>query len=179
MRELLPPRTAWLVIVVGALLALTPSCASPAAGAPGTATVVETIDGDTVDVDIAGTREHVRLIGIDTPETKHPTTPVECFGHEASAHVAELLPPGTIVRLERDVEARDRYGRLLAYVYRVDDGLFVNLAQADGGFADALPFPPNVAHRDELAAAVDAARAGGVGLWSACGGPDVPVDGGG
>lgn len=163
--------------VACALLALTSACASATVGEPGAATVVQTVDGDTIEVDVAGARERVRLIGIDTPETKHPTEPVECFGPQASEHLAELLPPGTEVRLERDVEARDRYDRLLAYVFRADDGLFVNLSQAEGGFADALTFPPNVAHTGQIAAAVTAARSGGVGLWSACGGPDVPADG--
>lgn len=159
------------------LMALTSACASATGGEPGAATVVQTVDGDTIDVDVAGTRERVRLIGIDTPETKHPTEPVECFGPEASDHLSGLLPPGTEIRLERDVEARDRYDRLLAYVYRAEDGLFVNLSQAEGGFADTLTFPPNVAHTEQIVAAVSAARAGGAGLWSACGGPDVAADG--
>ncbi len=76
---------------------------------------------------IDGRKEKVRLIGIDTPETKKPDTPVQCFGPEASAYTAALVPVGTKVHLERDAEARDVYGRLLAYVYRADDGLFVNL----------------------------------------------------
>ena len=74
-----------------------------------------------------GRDERVRLIGIDTPETVDPRKPVQCFGKEASDHTKALLPAGTAVRLERDAEARDRYDRLLAYVYRASDGLFVNL----------------------------------------------------
>ena len=75
------------------------------------------VDGDTIDVELGGHAERVRLLGIDTPETDEPGKPVQCYGKEASAaHQAELLPAGTAVRLERDVEARDRYGRLLAYV---------------------------------------------------------------
>lgn len=132
-------------------------------------------DGDTIDVDIAGHHEAVRFLGVDTPETHHPTKPVECFGAEASARTAELLPPGSRVRLVRDAEARDRYGRLLAYVYRVDDDLFVNLALVTDGFADTLDIAPNSAHAAELARAVGAARAAGTGLWGMCGGPDVPA----
>ena len=84
----------------------------------GTAIVVHPVDGDTIVVDIDGVEEPVRFIGIDTPESVAPDRPVECFGPEAKARTAELLPEGTVVRLERDVEARDRYDRLLAYVIR-------------------------------------------------------------
>lgn len=136
--------------------------------------VAEVIDGDTIVVRWGRHSETVRLIGIDTPETKHPTKPVQCGGHEASARTAALLPPGTVVGLERDVEERDVYGRLLAYVHR-DDGLFVNLQLALEGHAAVLSIAPNTAHRAEIAAAVDAARAAGRGLWGACGGPGVPV----
>ena len=83
------------------------------------------------------TEERVRLIGIDTPETHVEDGPPECFGPEASAFTAGLLPAGTAVRLERDVVGRDDYGRLLAYVHRLDDGLFVNLAIVHQGYATA------------------------------------------
>lgn len=135
---------------------------------PGTATIVRVVDGDTVVVELAGTEEHVRLLGIDTPESVDPRSPVECFGKEAAAHTASLVPPGTKVRLVRDVEARDRYARLLAYVYRADDALFVNLALVAEGFAAPLAYPPNVAHAEELSAAAARARADRRGLWSAC-----------
>jgi micrococcal nuclease len=138
----------------------------------GESQVVRVVDGDTIVVRLGDVDERVRLIGIDTPESVDPRTPVECFGKEASDHAASLLPPGTAVRLVRDVEARDRYDRLLAYVYRVEDDVFVNLAMAEDGYADVATFPPNVAHVDEFVAAVGRARAEGRGLWSACGGPD-------
>lgn len=130
--------------------------------------VVHLVDGDTVDVDIDGTRERVRLIGIDTPETKKEGTPVECYGPEASAFTASVLPEGTPVHLERDVEPRDQYGRLLAYVYRAEDGLFVNLALMEGGYAEVLRIEPNTAHAEEFVAAARTAAAAGVGLWGAC-----------
>lgn len=142
---------------------------------PGAATVLEVVDGDTVVVDIAGQQETLRLIGIDTPETVDPDQPPECFGAEASAHTKELLPEGTAVRLTRDVEARDRYDRLLVYVQRAEDGLFINLDLVTGGWADDYPYPPNVAHQREFAIAVSQARADGVGLWGACGGADTPA----
>jgi micrococcal nuclease len=137
--------------------------------------VVKVVDGDTIEVELGGRTENVRLLGIDTPETKDPRKPVQCFGAEASAHTAELLPPGTEVRLVPDVERRDRYDRVLAYVYRVSDGLFVNLELARDGYADLLTYPPNVAHTAELSAAVAEARREQRGLWQACGGPGRPA----
>lgn len=133
------------------------------------ATLVRVVDGDTIDVRIDGTEERVRLIGIDTPETKKPDTPVECFGPEATAFTTSLLPEGIALHLERDVEARDAYGRLLAYAY-LADGTFVNLEIARQGYAQPLTIPPNVAHADEFVAAARAAEATDVGLWGGCSG---------
>lgn len=141
----------------------------PAAASAGTV-VREVVDGDTVKVRIDGHDESVRLIGIDTPETKHPTKPVGCFGPEASAHTAELLPPGTPVELERDHEERDPYGRLLAYLIRRPDGLFVNVELVRGGFAEVLTIAPNTAHTREFTAAAAEARQQSRGLWGACSG---------
>lgn len=140
----------------------------PAGDEAGLAEVVRVVDGDTVVVKIEGQEEKVRLIGINTPESVDPRKPVECFGKEASTHTAELLPEATMVRLVRDVEARDRYGRLLAYVYRESDGLFVNLSLVADGFAEQATYPPNVAHVDEFAAAARTARENNAGLWAQC-----------
>ena len=147
----------------------------PGSGERGHATVVRVVDGDTLVVRVGGTEESVRLIGIDTPETVAPGRPVECYGAEASDHLEALTPAGTDVRLERDVEARDVYDRLLAYVYRAGDGLFVNRAQVEGGYAEAKDYPPNSAHRAELQQVQATARAGGTGLWGACGSADVAI----
>jgi micrococcal nuclease len=117
----------------------------------------------------------VRLIGIDTPETKDPRRPVECFGAAAARHISELVPPGTRVTLVRDVSATDRYGRTLAYIYRADDGLFVNADLVANGYAAAATFPPDVAHAEEFVALEQRARGAGRGLWTACGSPDVPA----
>jgi micrococcal nuclease len=125
------------------------------------------VDGDTIDVDIGGREERVRLIGIDTPETKDENSPVECYGPEATALTELLVPPGTPVRLERDVEARDDYGRLLAYVHRTD-GLFVNLELARQGAATVLSIRPNTAYAALIGGTVDEARRTGRGLWGAC-----------
>ena len=151
-----------------ALLAAGCGAGASSGGQPGDAQVVRVIDGDTIVVRVQGREESIRLLGIDTPESVDPRSPVECFGREASRQTAALLPPGTDVRLVRDVEARDRYSRLLAYVYRADDGAFVNLQLVRDGFAAVLTYPPNVAHAGDFTAAAARARAEGLGQWSAC-----------
>jgi micrococcal nuclease len=126
------------------------------------------VDGDTVELTIGGTPERARLLGIDTPETVHPDRPVECFGPEASARTKELLPAGTEVLLQRDEEARDRFGRLLVYVWRAEDQLFVNESLVADGFADTLRIAPNTARSGELSASRSAAQAAGRGRWGSC-----------
>jgi micrococcal nuclease len=133
--------------------------------------VERVVDGDTLVVRVSGRRERVRLIGIDTPESVKPNTPVQCFAVAASNRAKAMLPAGAAVRLVGDVEQRDRYKRLLAYVYRQRDNLFVNLALVREGYAVPYTFPPNVAHTDDFVAAARDARDAGLGLWSACG-PD-------
>lgn len=145
------------------------------AAPPGRATVVRIVDGDTLRARLAGREDPIRLIGIDTPETHGAGGLRECFGKEATQRLESLLGEGAAVTVVRDVEARDRYGRLLAYVYRASDGLFVNLAMARDGYADVLTIPPNVAHAAEFVAAAADARRAGRGLWSACGGADTEI----
>lgn len=142
---------------------------APSGGEP--ARVVAVVDGDTVEVAVNGRTERVRLLGIDTPETVDPDRPVGCFGPEASARTTALLPEGTEVRLERDVEGRDHFGRLLAYVFRADDDAFVNEALVAEGFAEVLVIEPNGAYAAQLREAESAARATGAGLWGSC--PDA------
>jgi micrococcal nuclease len=133
------------------------------------ATVSAEVDGDTIRVTLAdGSSETIRLIGIDTPETKKPGSPIGCFGPEASHFTAALIPVGTPLALELDVEQRDRYGRLLAYVRRASDGLFVNETLASYGYAMVLTYPPNVAYADRFVEAVATARDQGRGLWVKC-----------
>ena len=141
---------------------------SATAGRSDGVTVVRVVDGDTIVARLPGGDETIRLIGIDTPETVDPRKPVECFGREASERTKALLPSGTPIRLERDVEARDHYGRLLAYVHRVHDGTFVNLALAEEGYAQPLTIPPNVAYTSRFTTAAADARRAGRGLWGAC-----------
>jgi len=125
-------------------------------------TVVRVVDGDTVEV--AG-GERVRLIGIDTPEVYGGA---ECYGEQASAYTKQLLPAGTPVRLVYDVERLDRYGRTLAYVYRLADGEFINGSLVRNGYAQVATYPPNVTHVEEFLELQRQARQAGAGLWSAC-----------
>ena len=150
-----------------------PAERTPPTTVPGQATVTRVVDGDTVMVRIGTATESVRLIGIDTPESVKPGTPVQCFAIEASNRTKTLLPKGTDVRLEGDVEQRDQYHRILAYLYRLDDDLFVNDALVKEGFAVPYTFPPNVAHTAEFVASAAAARRSGLGLWARCG-DDIP-----
>ena len=130
------------------------------------ATVIETLDGDTVVVQFTnGERDTVRMLGVDTPETHHPTKPVQCYGPEASAYTqARLL--GHAVVLELDVEHRDIYGRLLAYV-RVD-GTRYNDELLRLGYARLLVIPPNGEHARPMLVAELAAQREQRGLWGAC-----------
>ena len=131
------------------------------------ATVLQVVDGDTVVLDFHGSTETVRLIGIDTPETVHPSKPVECFGPQASAYLHALLKPDTHVRIQRDIEARDRYNRLLVYIYLLDD-TFVNDELLRQGFARTLRIEPNTTFATQFASTETGARANRVGLWQAC-----------
>lgn len=163
-------RIAPLAVVGLAHAALVVGCSAVQGGqtAPGAATVVHVVDGDTVDLRIGPRTETARLLGIDTPETVKPGAPVDCYGPEASARTKELLPEGTAVRITRDVEVRDRFDRLLVYVVRARDGLFVNRSLVADGFARTLSIAPNDAHRRELATAAAEARSARRGLWDAC-----------
>jgi micrococcal nuclease len=135
--------------------------------------VTRVVDGDTIDVRMPdGDDETVRYIGIDTPETVKPGTPVQCGGPEAHA-VNERLVGGQTVTLRFDAERRDVYGRLLAYVYLPGGGrggrpLFVNAELARRGLARTLTIAPNDSHAALFARL--AARAGvrGRGLWGRC-----------
>ncbi|MDQ5943995.1 MAG: micrococcal nuclease [Patescibacteria group bacterium] len=129
--------------------------------------VVEVFDGDTISVQRNGVVEKVRFIGIDTPETKDPRKPVQCFGKEASQYTKGLLE-GKRVRLEIDSTQgeRDRYDRILAYVRR-EDGLFVNQQLVAEGYAHEYTYQDQeYAYQAEFRAAEEVARNEQKGLWS-------------
>ena len=130
------------------------------------ATVIRVVDGDTIiaRLDRGGT-EKIRLLGVDTPEVVDPRKPVQCFGHVASAFTKSQLA-GRRVTLELDAEARDKYGRLLAYV--ILDGRRYNDELLRRGYARFLVIPPNGSHARTMLREELAARAAGLGLWSHC-----------
>ena len=130
-----------------------------------TAYVRRAVDGDTIEVLIGGEREDVRYIGVDTPETVKPGTPVQCFGPRAHRFNARLVTHRR-VRLVFGVERRDVYGRLLAYVYL--GGRFVNAELARRGLARTLTIPPNDRFARRFKRLQSAAARAGRGLWGAC-----------
>jgi micrococcal nuclease len=122
-------------------------------------TVKRVIDGDTL---LLSNRERVRLIGVDTPETKHPKKPVERFGREAYLFTKRMVE-GKEVRLEFDWQKRDKYGRLLAYVY-LTDGTFLNAEIIKQGYGFAytrFPFK----YLEEFRRYEREARENRTGLW--------------
>lgn len=134
-------------------------------------TVVDVIDGDTIKVNRNFKTETVRFIGIDTPETVDPRQDVECFGPEASKQAHKLLD-GTKVRLELDPSQgeRDKFGRLLAYVWLRDGRLF-NEVMIRGGYAEEYTYDEPYKYRDRFVAAERQAKAEGAGMWTACAKP--------
>lgn len=134
---------------------------------PGYHRVTEVSDGDTIKVTIAGVKETVRLIGIDTPETKDPRKPVQCFGRAASDEAKRLLT-GKLVRLEGDPASgdRDKYQRLLRFVY-LEDGTFFNQYMVEQGFAFAYTIFPN-GKLEDFRGWERHAREAKRGLWAGC-----------
>lgn len=125
--------------------------------------VASVIDGDTIKL---ANGQTVRYIGIDAPEVHHPKKSQQCFSQQATQKNRQLVE-GKHVRLEKDVSDKDKYRRLLRYVY-VDD-MFINDILVREGYAHAYPWPPDVAHRDQLRQAQNGAKTGQKGLWGTCG----------
>ena len=123
------------------------------------------VDGDTIEARIGDRIEDVRLIGVDTPETVKPDTPVQCYGPRAS-HFTHRLLEGRTVRLVLGVERRDVYGRLLAYVHL--GPRFVNAALVRRGLARSLTIPPNDRFAPLFEALARRAARAGRGLWGTC-----------
>jgi micrococcal nuclease len=134
-------------------------------------TLIEVTDGDTIRVEVDGREEPVRLILIDAPETRDPNNPPECFGQEATTYLTWLLSLGGNLYLETDLSDRDRFGRLLRYVWLdFGDGevYLVNEAMVRAGYAAFSTFPPDVKYVEEMREAGQFAREYGYGLWSGC-----------
>ncbi|MBP9759257.1 thermonuclease family protein [Candidatus Dojkabacteria bacterium] len=126
--------------------------------------VINVIDGDTFTIEGGAV---IRMIGIDTPETVHPSKPIQCYGKEASQKTKELLE-GKEIKLEKDVSETDKYSRLLRYVY-VDD-IFINEYLVSEGFAKSSSYPPDVKYQNKFVEAQKKAQEENKGLWnvSAC-----------
>jgi micrococcal nuclease len=123
------------------------------------ATVQRVVDGDTI---LLTDGRRVRYIGIDTPESVKPNTKVECFAKEASNKNKELVE-GKKVKLIKDITDKDKYGRLLRYVYIEDN--FINEYMVKNGYAKTLTIPPNITHSLKFKIAEKHAREGKLGLW--------------
>ena len=133
--------------------------------------VLRVVDGDTVDLLVAGQEQRVRFILVDTPEVFGGA---ECYGSEASARTTALLPVGAVVELVRDISEMDQFGRLLRYVY-LSDGRMLNEVLVAEGYATLATYPPDVAEVDRIRAAQTAARDAGRGLWTACAATATPA----
>lgn len=151
--------------------------AAPAAPADveGDVVTVESIsDGDTLRVTLGEVSTRVRLLNIDTPETRHPSKPVECMGPEATAALKSMISPGDTVVLRYDRRLYDRYDRLLAGVYA--DGVLLNAEMARLGYGEPAVFDGNDRFLPEVEAAWEQARANGVGRFSGeCGTAAEPI----
>jgi len=149
----------WLLLSLLPLLAALPAWPAPG-GLEGT--VVRVVDGDTIHVRIGDRVEKVRYIGVNTPEVHHPTKGEEPGGRVAS-EINRRLVTGRHVRLELDVQERDRYGRLLAYVWAGE--IMVNAELVRLGYAQVMTIPPNVRYQEMFVKLQREAREAGRGLW--------------
>jgi micrococcal nuclease len=142
-----------------------------------TITVIKVVDGDTITIDYKGTRENVRLIGIDTPESiagkkarrdskrsNKDMNDILSGGKAAAEFTKKLAVPGDNISIEFDAEKRDRYGRLLGYVF-LADGRMLNEEIISNGYASLLTIPPNVKYQERFLEAYRLARRNGLGLW--------------
>jgi micrococcal nuclease len=133
--------------------------------------VIDVIDGDTIEVQIDGEIELVRLIGINSPETDGPYREAECYGSEATALATAAIGSARIVYLEQDQTNRDQFDRLLRYVW-LETGaanlVLLNELLVSRGAAYARAYPPDVRHQSRLTDAENMARRGDLGLWGAC-----------
>ena len=124
------------------------------------AVVKRVVDGDTL---LLANDKRVRLIGVNTPETVKPNSPVEAYGKEASEYTKKMLT-GKTVYLEKDAGDTDKYGRLLRYVY-TEDGKMFNEVLVQEGYAQVMTIQPNVKYQDRFVEAQRQAREGKKGLW--------------
>lgn len=167
-----------IILVVGAYTLRHNSRAMTqlSANAPGSYSINHFVDGDTIAINMDGAVEKVRFIGVDTPETHKPNTPVQCYGPAAASYTASIIGHQR-VRLVADSLStdRDRYGRLLRYVY-LPDGTNLNEQLIKTGHAFYYPYFP-FSSSDKFSADQSAAKASGLGLWTSC--TPIQTDAGG
>lgn len=168
-----------LFFPIAALCAALALAGAPATAQNETAVVTRIVDGDTVEATVGGVPTTIRYIGVDTPESKKPNTPVQCYALEAT-EVNKALVQGQTVLLERDRTNIDRFGRMLRYVY-LADGRMVNeeLIKLGAGFAKR--YKPDTKHAVKLETAQRTAQSTRAGLWGACAvvnGATQPLPGG-
>lgn len=125
--------------------------------------VLKVVDGDTIQIKFNGKKERLRLIGIDTPESVHPDEAKNTENGKIASDYAKTLLEGKSITLEFDVEERDQYGRLLAYVYV--DGEMINKKLIKDGYAQLETVPPNVKYVEEFTALLKEAKEAKRGLW--------------
>ncbi len=142
-----------------------------------TTTVIRIVDGDTLKVRYWGKEESIRLIGIDTPESRvnkktkrdakrsgQDIKTIVAMGKRATEYVESLVKPGDLITIEFDVQQRDRYGRLLGYVF-LSNGKMLNEEIVKAGYANVMTIPPNVKYKDRFLRAYREARESKRGLW--------------
>ncbi|WP_104116830.1 thermonuclease family protein [Arthrobacter sp. B1805] len=175
-RRLAPATLLTTAVLASTLTACTTSASSDETAVdyqPGT--VVRVVDGDTLVINFDGEDQTVRLLNVDTPETKHPDKPVECLGLEATEELESLTPPGTKVALDFDIERKDKYDRVLAAVF-IEDQTLVNAELARVGLGVPILIEPNRKYYDDVQAAYNEATAQGVGLLDPAEGCTLPAE---
>lgn len=170
-------RDGWLgilIVVISALLTLAQQQGwlqalnqAAVSNQPGLYKVTRFVDGDTITVDMNGKNEKVRMVGVDTPETHKPNAPVQCYGPAAAAYTKNLIGTQSVRLVSDELSTnRDRYDRLLRYVY-LTDGTMVNQSLIENGYGFYYPYFP-FTKSDQFAAAQASAKAANKGLWGNC-----------
>lgn len=157
-------KTAWISLAAAGSLAAGAVVFASSGGSENRGTVIRVVDGDTVDIRVAGAETRVQLLNIDTPEAIHPDKGVECLGPEATEYLERALPAGQRVSLEYDAHRTDHAGRTLAAVYRGD--LLINSDIAAQGLGIAVKFESNTKFHEQVLQAQRQAESTKAGLFS-------------
>ena len=155
-----------LLICVLLFILFTTACTNKTTTLGEEATFIRVVDGDTFIAKIDGQEEYVRLLLVDTPETKHREKEIQPYGPEASALMANSFEKNETVHLEFGTEKRDQYDRILAYLYNKDGDMFNELLLKEGLARVAYVYPPNDKYADDFYVIEDKARKGNLGIWS-------------